>query len=869
MDYFDSDNDLNVSSSLNASVVFHSHNNTEHVSAEALQITASVHHTTRLEHTPSASANNSRIIKYESGRATHKSNLSIKSNIQIDSHNNSRIHVTEALDRSHTSEPKSLNETTPKVTNLNLSKQKLFEVSTCNTLNQLDKPVSKALAKPPSNLNPHDRLANLHRRVDDLLSSNKKIRDSSADNRPTNISATISDRPQRASSTDHKPTAIQNFSYYTPVKKNSFHTQNGGGDLLSSGRSCLSIDLDREKTQEHHLNVTPVQIREKSHASPTRSRPAADKSMSSLQHLPSHFEANNITRGEHERTIVNKSLSHLNESRNRSFDHDLLAKPRYDPHKLDAIISRIRGNGDMISQTPAVKKHSLSNFDPYKNHSAIVSRYGPESGRRQGEEFSTRREERFLGTSNTWHLSGISRDENTMMDEMVGEFDDFLPNRLNPVNESISRRRGHGSPNKRDKKLTQNDLPKNNIIAGSDSQRSQRVPKDQIPKEEEQEASYDIKITNLSEVLKNRPFDNLSVIREQHSNSNSKSVSMRKLEFSAERPQKSLNNLEKSAERSRNPEHDFIKRKLLAEFASQSSQGKVSVAAGKYYCGDVEVDYDSLFENYLSNQTKYTTNKSQADEARHAKRLRTSDNEVVIRTTETTRYNIEGENSERNTVRTSDRTRDSYIMRRKSLERANGQESAKRMANQVPVYEIVTTTEQPKSIDRKSLTFQEWFDKCAKNCLENPSPVKNREDDMLTLNTSVFSLRDTNINFEALDSHRMYPPHVYQERLDERAKECVRGDLNMSIVKNKFLQDEDVLSDFDFDRNQLESEASIQSITGYKLKLCRFDQSEQSENSTKRQRVMEPEKIAFLESHLLLSDRAIPKLDIAKIRKLM
>jgi len=203
-------------------------------------------------------------------------------------------------------------------------------------------------------------------------------------------------------------------------------------------------------------------------------------------------------------------------------------------------------------------------------------------------------------------------------------------------------------------------------------------------------------------------------------------------------------------------------------------------------------------------------------------------------------------------------------MRRKSLERAS-QESAKK-SKQAPVYEVVT---EKQPLDKKSLTFQEWFEKCAKACLENHSPVKTKEDDMLTLNTSVFSLRDTNINFDALDSHRMYPPHVYQERLAERAKECVRPDLNMSIVKDKFLQDEDVLSDFDFDRNQLESEASIQSITGYKLKLCRFDQSEPSETSGKRYRVMEKEKLALLESHLLLSDRTIPKLDMAKMRKLM
>jgi len=62
----------------------------------------------------------------------------------------------------------------------------------------------------------------------------------------------------------------------------------------------------------------------------------------------------------------------------------------------------------VLSQTPAVKKNSsIDATNNYRNHSAIVSRYLPESGRRNGEEFNTRRD---LGTSNTWHLSGISRE---------------------------------------------------------------------------------------------------------------------------------------------------------------------------------------------------------------------------------------------------------------------------------------------------------------------------------------------------------------------------------------------------------------------------------------------------------------------------
>ncbi len=213
-----------------------------------------------------------------------------------------------------------------------------------------------------------------------------------------------------------------------------------------------------------------------------------------------------------------------------------------------------------------------------------------------------------------------------MMDEMVTEFDDFLPNRLNPINESISRRRGRSSPPK--SQLAQKDIPKINIVNPSDSHRSQRKHEiSTIRKEEEENNSFEsvpVKITNLSEVLKNRPFENLSVIREQHSNSNSKSVSMRKLEFSAERQQK----------------HSPTRKRLATEFVSQ----QVSHAKN-YYCGEVEADLDSIFDNYFSaqsnkqnatNRTIYTnyTQVSQANPENGAKRLRTSENEVVYRTAE-------------------------------------------------------------------------------------------------------------------------------------------------------------------------------------------------------------------------------------------
>jgi len=226
------------------------------------------------------------------------------------------------------------------------------------------------------------------------------------------------------------------------------------------------------------------------------------------------------------------------------------------------------------------------------------------------------------------------------MDEMVAEFDDFLPNRLNPINESISRRRGRSSPSKaRDAgQFTHKDVPRINIVNPSDSHRSQRKQEISTIRKEEEENSFEsvpIKITNLSEVLKNRPFENLSVIREQQSNSNSKSVSMRKLEFSAERQQKS----------------SPTKKRLAAEFASQPVS-QVNKIGGNYYCGEVETDLDSVFENFFSNQsnkqnatnrTIYTTytqvsQANQEDARSGAKRLRTSDNEVIFRTAESKIY---------------------------------------------------------------------------------------------------------------------------------------------------------------------------------------------------------------------------------------
>ena len=181
---------------------------------------------------------------------------------------------------------------------------------------------------------------------------------------------------------------------------------------------------------------------------------------------------------------------------------------------------------------------------------------------------------------------------------------------------------------------------------------------------------------------------------------------------------------------------------------------------------------------------------------------------------------------------------------------------------------------QPNSAEKviplnngRPYVYQQENDQTRKIPYRNQSPVKMTEDELLTLDASIFSMKEGSI-FTGIDSQRAYFSNSHPDRQTTQRKECVRPELNVSSVRNRFLEDEELLSDFDFERNRLESEISVESSRALKLRLCKFEQDFEDQTGLKRFKVMADARQGFLESQFL-HDKVVPKLDIAKARKLV
>ena len=162
---------------------------------------------------------------------------------------------------------------------------------------------------------------------------------------------------------------------------------------------------------------------------------------------------------------------------------------------------------------------------------------------------------------------------------------------------------------------------------------------------------------------------------------------------------------------------------------------------------------------------------------------------------------------------------------------------------------------------------QEEIDRTRKIPAKNQSPVKMTEEDLLPLDTSLFSMKDGSL-FTGIDSQRMLFSSSHPDRQITQGRECIRPELNASSVRNRFLEDEEALSDFDFERNRLESEISIESSRALKLRLIKFEQDFDDQLGSKRYKAMENVGTGFLDAQVL-QNRVVPRLDISKTRKLI
>lgn len=150
-----------------------------------------------------------------------------------------------------------------------------------------------------------------------------------------------------------------------------------------------------------------------------------------------------------------------------------------------------------------------------------------------------------------------------------------------------------------------------------------------------------------------------------------------------------------------------------------------------------------------------------------------------------------------------------------------------------------------------------------RNLLEDQSPIKRVEDDSLMMDESVFSIRDGALTGE-MNTNRLFnnTESQSQDRPSKKPKVCNRTELCNTEIRKKYLQDDQDLSDFDFDRNKLEpTERDLNENTGrFKLRFDKLHVNQENKTETKKQKVEDKRSSSIGYS----SEKKVPKTEMPR-----